>query len=60
MVRGGHGMLFVFRARQGWVIRHDTLRPNGGAGDTVMYRVLSQEWSEVERHLELRLNRYSG
>jgi RimJ/RimL family protein N-acetyltransferase len=44
-------------AKKDGVIRHHSKRKDGSARDTVMYSVLSDEWPEVRRNLELRLSR---
>jgi RimJ/RimL family protein N-acetyltransferase len=44
-------------ARKDGVIRHHGIRRDGSARDTVMYSILSSEWPDVRRHLELRLQR---
>jgi hypothetical protein len=41
------------------VIRHYGVRRDGSARDTVMYSILSAEWPDVRRHLELRLQRHA-
>jgi RimJ/RimL family protein N-acetyltransferase len=45
-------------AKKDGVIRHHGLRRDGSARDTVMYSILSTEWPDVRRHLELRLARH--
>ena len=42
-------------AKRDGVIRHHLARRDGSARDTVMYSILSSEWPDVRRHLELRL-----
>src|ERR687883_374260 len=44
-------------AKRDGVIRHYGVRRDGSARDTVMYSILSAEWPDVRRHLELRLHR---
>lgn len=44
-------------AKKDGVIRHHALRKDGTVRDSVMYSVLAGEWSDVKRHLELRLAR---
>jgi RimJ/RimL family protein N-acetyltransferase len=44
-------------ARKDGVLRHHQLRRDGSVRDSVMYSVLSTEWPDVRRHLELRLRR---
>ena len=46
-------------AKRDGVIRHYGVRRDGSARDTVMYSILSTEWSDVRRHLELRLHRHA-
>lgn len=46
-------------ARQDGVIRHHQARRDGTARDSVMFSVLANEWSDVKRHLQLRLARLS-
>ena len=45
-------------AKKDGVIRHHAPRRDGTARDTVLYSILSHEWREVRRHLELRLARH--
>lgn len=45
-------------AKKDGVIRHHALRKDGTVRDSVMYSILDQEWSDVKRHLELRLARH--
>jgi RimJ/RimL family protein N-acetyltransferase len=45
-------------AKRDGVIRHHRRRPDGSARDTVIYSILSSEWPDVRRHLELRLFRH--
>jgi RimJ/RimL family protein N-acetyltransferase len=44
-------------AKKDGVIRHHAPRRDGTVRDTVMYSILSSEWPDVKRHLELRLSR---
>jgi RimJ/RimL family protein N-acetyltransferase len=44
-------------AKRDGVIRHYGVRRDGTARDVVMYSILSSEWPDVRRHLELRLDR---
>jgi N-acetyltransferase len=44
-------------ARKDGVLRHHMARRDGTARDTVAYSILSTEWRDVRRHLELRLTR---
>ena len=45
-------------ARKDGVIRHHQARRDGSARDSVMYSILREEWGDVRRHLELRLQRH--
>lgn len=45
-------------AKKDGVIRNYQARRDGTPRDTVMYSVLASEWSDVKRHLELRLQRH--
>lgn len=47
-------------AQRDGVIRHNALRRDGTARDTVMFSILAQEWPDVRRHLEFRLSRHDG
>jgi RimJ/RimL family protein N-acetyltransferase len=47
-------------AKQDGVIRHHAARRDGTVRDTVMYSILLEEWPDVKRHLELRLQRHQG
>jgi RimJ/RimL family protein N-acetyltransferase len=47
-------------AKKDGVIRHHFARRDGTVRDTVMYSVLSSEWPDVKRHLELRLRRHAS
>jgi RimJ/RimL family protein N-acetyltransferase len=49
----------VLGAKRDGVIRHYGIRRDGSARDTVMYSILSSEWPDVRRHLELRLRRHA-
>ncbi len=44
-------------AKKDGVIRHHQLRRDGSIRDTVIYSILTSEWPDVRRHLELRLVR---
>jgi RimJ/RimL family protein N-acetyltransferase len=46
-------------AKKDGVLRHHMARRDGTARDTVAYSILSSEWRDVRRHLELRLARHS-
>jgi len=45
-------------ARKDGVIRHHAARRDGSVRDSVIYSILAQEWPDVRRHLELRLERH--
>lgn len=47
-------------AKRDGVIRHFGARRDGSVRDVVMYSILSTEWPDVRRHLELRLERNRG
>jgi N-acetyltransferase len=47
-------------AKKDGVIRHFGVRRDGTARDVVMYSILAAEWSDVRRHLELRLSRHAS
>jgi N-acetyltransferase len=42
-------------AKKDGIIRHHQARRDGTVRDSVMYSVLSTEWPDVQRHLQLRL-----
>lgn len=44
-------------AKRDGVLRHHTARRDGTVRDSVMFSILSNEWPDVKRHLELRLAR---
>jgi RimJ/RimL family protein N-acetyltransferase len=46
-------------AKKDGVIRRFGARRDGSVRDVVMYSILAEEWPDVRRHLELRLQRYS-
>lgn len=46
-------------AKKDGVLRHYAARRDGTVRDLVMYSILSSEWPDVRRHLELRLHRHS-
>ncbi|OGC78693.1 MAG: GNAT family N-acetyltransferase [candidate division Zixibacteria bacterium RBG_16_50_21] len=46
-------------AKRDGVIRHHGLRKDGTVRDSVLYSILSAEWLDVKRHLELRLARHA-
>ncbi len=45
-------------AKRDGVIRHYGVRRDGTVRDTVMYSILADEWPDVRRFLELRLQRH--
>jgi N-acetyltransferase len=45
-------------AKRDGVLRHHQARRDGTVRDTVAYSILSHEWFDVRRHLELRLARH--
>ncbi len=45
-------------AKHDGTIRHHAARRDGTVRDTVIYSILAAEWSDVKRHLELRLARH--
>ena len=47
-------------AKKDGVIRHHAARRDGTVRDTVMYSILATEWTDVKRHLELRLQRHEA
>lgn len=47
-------------AKKDGVIRHHQPRRDGTVRDTVIYSILATEWSDVKRHLALRLARHSS
>jgi RimJ/RimL family protein N-acetyltransferase len=44
-------------AKKDGVLRHHQARRDGTVRDSVMYSILTTEWPDVKRHLELRLAR---
>jgi len=46
-------------AKKDGVLRHHQARKDGTVRDSVMYSILATEWSDVRRHLELRLARHA-
>ncbi len=44
-------------AKQDGVLRRHQARRDGTVRDSVMYSILSEEWRDVKRHLEMRLQR---
>jgi N-acetyltransferase len=47
-------------AKKDGVIRHHQARRDGTVRDSVMFSILAHEWSDVKRHLELRLVRHTA
>jgi RimJ/RimL family protein N-acetyltransferase len=47
-------------AKKDGVLRHHAARKDGTVRDSVMYSILAAEWSDVRRHLTLRLAKHSG
>jgi N-acetyltransferase len=47
-------------AKKDGVIRHHRARRDGTVRDTVIYSILTSEWPDVKRHLELRLARHGS
>lgn len=47
-------------AKKDGVIRRHQARKDGTPRDSVMYSILSEEWPDVERHLELRLAKHAA
>ena len=47
-------------AKKDGVIRHHHPRRDGSVRDTVLYSIVASEWPDVQRHLQLRLQRHSG
>ena len=47
-------------ARQDGILRHHQARRDGTARDSVMFSILAAEWSDVKRHLTLRLARHGA
>ena len=46
-------------AKKDGVIRHHALRRDGTVRDSVLYSILTAEWPDVRRHLDLRLDRHA-
>jgi RimJ/RimL family protein N-acetyltransferase len=46
-------------AKRDGVIRHHAARKDGSVRDSVMFSILAAEWSDVKRHLQLRLDRHT-
>ena len=46
-------------AKKDGVLRHHQARRDGTVRDSVMYSILKNEWPDVKRHLELRLQRHA-
>lgn len=51
--------ILALGAKQDGVVRHHMARRDGTARDTHFYSILSGEWPDVKRHLELRLERHA-
>jgi RimJ/RimL family protein N-acetyltransferase len=47
-------------AKKDGVIRHHAARKDGTVRDTVIYSILSSEWPDVRRHLQLRLLQHAA
>jgi len=47
-------------AKKDGVIRHHYARRDGSVRDSVFYSILASEWTNVRRHLELRLSRHEN
>jgi RimJ/RimL family protein N-acetyltransferase len=47
-------------AKKDGVIRHHAPRRDGTIRDTVMYSVLANEWPDVKRHLQFRLQKHEA
>lgn len=47
-------------AKKDGIIRHHLARRDGTVRDSVMYSILTSEWPDVKRHLELRLIRHES
>ena len=47
-------------AKQEGIVRHDLLMPGGRKRDSVQFSIIDEEWPEVRRKLEERLNEPSG
>jgi N-acetyltransferase len=45
-------------AKKDGVLRRHQARRDGTVRDSVMYSILKEEWADVKRHLELRLERH--
>jgi RimJ/RimL family protein N-acetyltransferase len=46
-------------AKKDGVLRHHAMRRDGSVRDSVLYSILTTEWPDVRKHLELRLARHS-
>jgi RimJ/RimL family protein N-acetyltransferase len=46
-------------AKKDGVLRHHQARRDGTVRDSVIYSILTSEWPDVKRHLELRLQRHT-
>ena len=47
-------------AKKDGVLRHHQARRDGTVRDSVLYSILKSEWTDIRRHLELRLKRNAG
>jgi len=47
-------------AQQDGILRHHQARRDGTARDSVIFSIIAAEWSDVKRHLMLRLSRHGG
>ena len=47
-------------AHQDGILRHHQARRDGTARDSVMFSILAAEWTDVKRHLLLRLERHGA
>jgi len=54
---GSQRAIAALGAKKDGVIRHHAARRDGTVRDSVMFSVLASEWSDVKRHLALRLAR---
>lgn len=47
-------------AKKDGVLRHHQARRDGTVRDSVLYSIVKSEWTDIRRHLELRLKRYGS
>jgi RimJ/RimL family protein N-acetyltransferase len=47
-------------AKRDGILRHHAARKDGTVRDSVMFSILASEWTDVRRHLELRLARHAA